>query len=208
MPSEQSTPSKQSTPSEQSTPSKQTASPKQSMPLKDRLSRLRKKRGLSQEELAAKLFVTRQAVSRWENGHTTPSIDTLKLIAYVLNIPTFHLIEIPDQLCHSCGMALLDEQQLGSTAEGLPSPDFCTWCYSNGEYIQKVDMEQMIEDCAPRLAHDAHLSLDEAVSLMAVLLPHLRRWNNEVLPSSEEVLPSSEEKRLLSPETKLDRKQN
>ena len=39
---------------------------------------IRKISGLTQNGLAAKLFVTRQAVSRWENGETTPTVDTLK----------------------------------------------------------------------------------------------------------------------------------
>ena len=38
------------------------------MNTKDILYHLRTERGLSQDELAAKIFVTRQAVSRWENG--------------------------------------------------------------------------------------------------------------------------------------------
>lgn len=38
------------------------------MDTKDMIRRLRTERGLSQDELAEKLFVTRQAVSRWENG--------------------------------------------------------------------------------------------------------------------------------------------
>ena len=45
--------------------------------IKDTLSRLRRERGLTQEELAKKLFVTRQAVSRWENGETAPGIDMI-----------------------------------------------------------------------------------------------------------------------------------
>ena len=43
------------------------------------LYELRTKNGLSQDELAQKLFVTRQAVSRWENGETVPNTEALKL---------------------------------------------------------------------------------------------------------------------------------
>ena len=47
------------------------------METKDIIRELRIKKGLSQEELAEKIFVTRQAVSRWENGETTPNTETL-----------------------------------------------------------------------------------------------------------------------------------
>ena len=46
------------------------------MDIKDILCSLRTKKGLSQDELAEKVFVTRQAVSRWENGETTPNVET------------------------------------------------------------------------------------------------------------------------------------
>lgn len=51
------------------------------MDTKDILYHLRTERGLSQDELAAKIFVTRQAVSRWETGETTPNVETLKLLS-------------------------------------------------------------------------------------------------------------------------------
>ena len=41
------------------------------------LYNLRTERGLSQDELAEKVFVTRQAVSRWETGETRPGVETL-----------------------------------------------------------------------------------------------------------------------------------
>ena len=48
---------------------------------KGRYFGLRTKKGLSQDELAAKVMVTRQAVSRWENGETVPNTETLKLLS-------------------------------------------------------------------------------------------------------------------------------
>ena len=46
------------------------------MDTKEILLKLRTKSGFSQDELAEKLFVTRQAVSRWENGDTVPNTET------------------------------------------------------------------------------------------------------------------------------------
>lgn len=51
------------------------------METKDVILELRTKRGLSQDDLAVKVMVTRQAVSRWENGETVPNTDTLKLLS-------------------------------------------------------------------------------------------------------------------------------
>ena len=48
------------------------------METKDVILELRTKKGLSQDELAGKVMVTRQAVSRWENGETVPNTETLK----------------------------------------------------------------------------------------------------------------------------------
>ena len=52
------------------------------METKDIILELRNKAGLSQDELAEKVYVTRQAVSRWENGETTPNTETLKLLLW------------------------------------------------------------------------------------------------------------------------------
>ena len=50
------------------------------METKQIIYELRTKQGLSQDELAEKVYVTRQAVSRWENGDTIPNTETLKLV--------------------------------------------------------------------------------------------------------------------------------
>ena len=51
------------------------------METKDVILQLRTKNGLSQEELAERIYVTRQAVSRWETGETVPNTETLKLLS-------------------------------------------------------------------------------------------------------------------------------
>ena len=48
------------------------------METKNVIYELRAGKGMSQDELAEKLFVTRQAVSRWENGETVPNTEALK----------------------------------------------------------------------------------------------------------------------------------
>ena len=56
------------------------------METKDIILQLRTKKGFSQEELAEKVFVTRQAVSRWENGETVPNTETLKLLSKLFDV--------------------------------------------------------------------------------------------------------------------------
>ena len=68
------------------------------MQTKDVLLNLRTKAGLSQDELAQKVFVTRQAVSRWENGETVPNTETLKLLSRLYNVSINTLLGSPRQL--------------------------------------------------------------------------------------------------------------
>ena len=56
--------------------------------LGERIARLRKEKGLTQEELAEKLNVTPQAVSKWENGQSCPDITLLPTLAELLNVTT------------------------------------------------------------------------------------------------------------------------
>ena len=50
---------------------------------------------------------------------------------------------------------------------------------AKGAYTYETDMESMIEECAPRMAQAMGWKLDEAVSLLGVVLPHLERWKKE-----------------------------
>lgn len=56
------------------------------------IRRLRAARGLTQEQLAEKLFVTRQTVSAWETGRAQPDLETLERIAAVLGVEVTEVI--------------------------------------------------------------------------------------------------------------------
>ena len=62
------------------------------MTMGEKLQLLRKSRGLSQEQLAAELDVSRQAISKWECGDSTPDLDKLRAICTYFGVTTDHLI--------------------------------------------------------------------------------------------------------------------
>ena len=72
------------------------------MEIKDILKKLREKNNLTQEQLAERVLVTRQAVSRWENGETQPNTDTLKLLSKEFNVSINTLIGSPRKLICQC----------------------------------------------------------------------------------------------------------
>ena len=149
------------------------------MAIKDVLPQLRQEKDMTQEQLAKKLFVTRQAVSRWENGETTPSIDMSKLIAAALDVPVMRVLDLPQEpSCQCCGTPFsVPNMDKGSDADGTENPSYCKWCYDNGEFASAT-MDDVIEKSAPYLMQATGVSLDEAVSFMGALLPTLSRWKD------------------------------
>ena len=121
------------------------------METKNVILELRTKSGLSQEELAEKIMVTRQAVSRWENGETVPNTETLKLLSRVFNVSINTLLGEPRQLiCQCCGMPL-EDSQISKEPNGDFNEEYCKWCYADGEF-KYTSKEQLIDFCAEHLA--------------------------------------------------------
>ncbi len=58
----------------------------------DNLKALRKEKGITQEELAARLNVVRQTVSKWEKGLSVPDSDLLMKLAEILDVPVSRLL--------------------------------------------------------------------------------------------------------------------
>ena len=108
------------------------------METKDVILKLRTQMGLSQEDLAQKVFVTRQAVSRWENGETIPNIDTLKLLSRLFDVSINTLLGAPRELvCKCCGMTL-DDTDISREKDGNFNEEYCKWCYADGEYTLDI----------------------------------------------------------------------
>ena len=104
------------------------------METKDIILDLRTKKGLSQLELAEKMFVTRQAVSRWENGETVPNTETLKLLSKFFGVSINTLLGSPQQLvCKCCGMNL-EDCNISKETNGNFNEEYCKWCYSDGDF--------------------------------------------------------------------------
>lgn len=104
------------------------------MESKDIIRRLRTQQGLSQDELAQKVYVTRQAVSRWENGETIPNTETLKLLSKLFDVSINTLLGSPRELvCQCCGMPMNDAEA-GKEADGILNEEYCRWCYREGEF--------------------------------------------------------------------------
>lgn len=107
---------------------------------------IRQKNGLSQEEMATKLFVSRQAVSRWENGNTTPDIETLKLISKEYDISINVLLDLPQKpICQSCGMDLNDLEDFGTNKDEGINTDYCRYCFQQGKFSHERNIDEMIE---------------------------------------------------------------
>ena len=67
------------------------------MEFNEKLQELRKNQGLTQEELAQAIFVSRTAVSKWESGRGYPNIDSLKALADYFSVTVDELIS-PDEI--------------------------------------------------------------------------------------------------------------
>ena len=144
------------------------------MDTKEILLQLRTQKGLSQEELAEQVFVTRQAVSRWENGETTPNTETLKLLSRLFDVSINTLLGSPRQLiCQCCGMPL-DDSTISREPDGALNEEYCKWCYTDGTF-KYTSPEQLIEFCVEHMASDAWPK-EQVRAHMEAVVPELRHW--------------------------------
>ncbi|MBR3416555.1 MAG: helix-turn-helix domain-containing protein [Clostridia bacterium] len=144
------------------------------METKDVILDLRTKSGLSQDELAEKVFVTRQAVSRWENGETVPNTETLKLLSKLFDVSINTLLGAPRRLvCQCCGMPL-EDALISREKDGSLNEDYCKWCYADGTYTYH-DMDDLINVCVAHMVNE-NFTEEQAREYMKQVLPTLDYW--------------------------------
>ena len=145
------------------------------METKNIIFELRTKNGLSQDELAEKLYVTRQAVSRWETGETVPNIETLKCLSKLFDVSINTLLGSPRKLiCQCCGMPLEDDSSISKETDGTFNEEYCKWCYTDGKFVY-TNLEELTNFLVEHMSNE-NWSPEQARTYFEEQLPKLNHW--------------------------------
>ena len=141
------------------------------MEIQEILKNLREKHGFTQEQLAERVMVSRQAVSRWETGETQPNTETLKLLSKEFNVSINTLLGSPRMLiCQCCGMPLSEDGMISRETDGSFNEDYCKWCYADSAFayptkeslidflISHIPNPDQLPETARRAQYDQGLS--------------------------------------------------
>ena len=80
-----------------------------------------------------------------------------------------------NKICQSCGMPITSDEQLGLNKDESINKDYCKYCYKDGEFIDKVTMEEYIEMCS-KYGSQAGMTNEEMKKHCEKLFPTLKRW--------------------------------
>ena len=83
------------------------------------------------------------------------------------------------EICQSCGMPIISNDDRGTNKDGSLSNDYCKYCYKDGEFIDKVTMEEYINMCS-EYGEQAGMTNDEMKEYCTKLFPTLKRWRNNL----------------------------
>ena len=144
------------------------------METKDIILALRTENGLSQEALAEKVFVTRQAVSRWETGETVPNTETLKLLSGLFDVSINTLLGAPRRLiCQCCGMPL-EDTVISRETDGSMNEEYCKWCYHDGNFVYS-SLEELTDFLVNHMSNE-QFPPEQVRAYLSEMLPELSHW--------------------------------
>lgn len=146
------------------------------MEIRDILKELREKQHLTQEQLAERVRVTRQAVSRWETGETQPNTDTLKLLSQEFDVSINTLLGSPRQLiCQCCGMPLSEDSVISREPDGSFNEEYCKWCYEDGNFVYK-SKDSLLDFLVSHMPNPENLAEEDRRSQFDSYLSQLKHW--------------------------------
>lgn len=146
------------------------------MEIKEILKNLREDNHLTQEQMAERLMVTRQAVSRWETGETQPNTDTLKLLSREFNVSINTLLGTPRQLiCQCCGMPLNEDGMISHESDGSFNEDYCKWCYADGKFAYE-SKDSLLDYLVAHMPNPDGASEEERRVQFDSYLSQLKHW--------------------------------
>lgn len=146
------------------------------METRDILKNLREKNNLTQEQLAERLHVTRQAVSRWENGETQPNTDTLKLLSKIFNVSINTLLGSCRKLvCQCCGMPLDEDGLISREPDESFNEDYCKWCYADGRFTYP-SKEALLDYLVKNMPNPDHTDEETRRNQFDLYLSKLKHW--------------------------------
>jgi len=146
------------------------------MEAKNLLKTLREARHLTQEELAGRVHVTRQAISRWENNETQPGTDTLRLLSKEFGVSINTLLGAPRTLiCQCCGMPLNEDGMISREPDGSFNEDYCKWCYADGAFVY-ADKDSLLDFLVAHMPDPDGLPEAERRSRCDAYLSRLKHW--------------------------------
>lgn len=135
---------------------------------------------MTQDEFAQELHVTRQAVPRWENGETAPTIDTLKSISELFKVDVCTIIGI-GATCQSCSWPLNEADFLGTNVDKGVNINYCGHCHAEGKFSQESSIAEMVNSLIAGLeyfneAKGTKYTEEEARKFFTKHLATLPRW--------------------------------
>ena len=146
------------------------------MEVKEILKNLREKNNLTQEQMAQRVNITRQAISRWETGETQPDTQMLKVLSKEFDVSINTLLGSPRQLfCQCCGMPLSEDSMLSKENDGQFNEDYCKWCYSEGTFAYKTK-DSLLDYLVTHMPNPENQSETERRKLFDYHLSQLKHW--------------------------------
>ncbi len=143
------------------------------MEFNKKLQELRKQKGLTQEDLAEMLHVSRTAISKWESGRGYPNIDSLKAIATLFSVTIDELLSNTELLSIAQEDNKQKEKHTRNLVFGLLDISVAIFFFlpffgqKAGEMIEEVSLLSLLE--IPTYLKAAYFSFTIAISLWGIL---------------------------------------